>query len=257
MKNEIRLTHSILGLPFFTGTVEQALDEVKQGALLVAPSGPNLANEWVRDACYRDAVRQAGIVLTDSAVMLGTYQIRTGQKLPRHSGLKFIDVFTKDNGLRGEKEVFWVMPSVEEGDAITQWLQKQGWSVSSENVYVAPFYAKGEISDTELLARIREVEPKVLVVNLAGGKQEVLGAWLHKQLEGKVGIVCTGAAIAFLAGTQAPIPQWADRAGLGWLFRCLFQPAKFVPRYWKALPLLPLVWRFRQKLPPIQPAGQA
>lgn len=246
-------THKILGLSFFTGTVEQALEQVRQGALLVAPSGPNLANELVRDPAYRDAVCRAGVVLTDSAVMLAAYQIRTGQYLPRHSGLKFIDAFTRQTPLREAGEVFWVMPSAEEGGNIAKWLRNQGWAVGPENVYVAPHYQKGAISDELLLERLQSAKPKVIVLNLAGGKQEVLGAWLHERLGGSVGIVCTGAAIAFFAGTQAPIPHWADRAGLGWLFRCLFQPAKFVPRYWKALPLLPLVWRFRQQLPPMQP----
>ena len=88
------------------------------------------------------------------------------------------------------------------------------------------------------------------MLNLAGGKQEVLGAWLKSQLSPPKGIVCTGAAIAFLAGTQAIIPSWADRAGLGWLFRCLYEPKKFVPRYWQALPLLSLVWKYREKMPP-------
>ena len=243
-------TRFVLGLPFFTGTLDEALERVREGCLLVAPSGPNLANELQQDSVYRHAVGQAGVVLTDSAVMVGAFWLRTGERLPRHSGLKFIEAFSRQAGLRGKGDVFWVMPNAEEGGAIAGWLHSQGWPMGSQNLYVAPNYVKGSIQDEVLLERLREARPKVVVLNLAGGKQEVLGAWLHERLEPKMGIVCTGAAIAFLAGTQAPIPRWADRAGLGWLFRCLFQPAKFVPRYWKALPLLPLIWRFRRQMPP-------
>lgn len=60
---------------------------------------------------------------------------------------------------------------------------------------------------------------------------------------GRPAIICTGAAIAFLSGRQANIPVWADRLMLGWLFRTLSNPARFVPRYWKALRLVPLLWR--------------
>jgi hypothetical protein len=35
----------ILGIPFFTGSVEEAVAETWRGGLVVAPSGPNLANE--------------------------------------------------------------------------------------------------------------------------------------------------------------------------------------------------------------------
>ncbi len=49
--------------------------------------------------------------------------------------------------------------------------------------------------------------------------QERLGYALRKQLSYKPAILCLGAAIAFLSGGQANIPNWADRLMLGWLFR--------------------------------------
>lgn len=45
-----------------------------------------------------------------------------------------------------------------------------------------------------------------------------------------------------LEGTQAKIPVWADRSGLGWLMRYIYEPKKFIPRYWSALPLVGMVW---------------
>ncbi len=60
-------------------------------------------------------------------------------------------------------------------------------------------------------------------------------------------IICTGAAIAFLSGRQVNIPPWADRYVLGWLFRCAKEPRKFIPRYRKALRLIPLLFRFRDR----------
>ena len=244
--------HPILGLPFFVGTIQQVLEATLKGGMVVAPSGPNLAHELCHLPAYRSAVQHADLILTDSAVMVAVYRWATGNKVPRHSGLKFIQELVKSADLKKPNAAFWVMPSEEESSAISAWLEKQGFGMSSQNTYIAPFYPKGEICDPILLTRIQACAPKVVIINLAGGKQEVLGAWLKTQLPPHIGIVCTGAAIAFLAGTQAIIPGWADRAGLGWLFRCLFQPAKFIPRYWRALPLLQLVWKYRSELPPIQ-----
>jgi len=48
---------------------------------------------------------------------------------------------------------------------------------------------------------------------------------------------------------QAKIPVWADRSGLGWLMRCLYEPRKFIPRYISALPLVWMVARYREKSP--------
>ncbi len=245
-------TKNILGLPFFVGSVTEAVERTLNGALVVAPSGPNLAGELQRVPAYRSAVQSAGVILTDSSVMVAVYKLATGRSVPRHSGLKFLEALLGEAPLRDDGAVFWVMPSESESESIGAWLRTQGFAVNAGNTYVAPFYPKGPIEDPELLRRIAAFGPKVVVLNLAGGKQEVLGAWLHAGLGAAApGIVCTGAAVAFLAGTQANIPTWTDRLGLGWAARCLSNPMKFVPRYVRALPLLPLVWKYKDSLPPI------
>lgn len=244
-------TRPILGLEFFVGSLEEAVSATLNGALVVAPSGPNLANELRDVPAYRNAVQAADVRLTDSAVMVAVYALVSGERLPRHSGLKFVQALVDCPALKEPGAVFWVMPSERESEIISTWLKTQGFGIDASNTYVAPFYPKGEIVDPELVVRLQAQRPQVVMLNLAGGKQEVLGAWLKTQLAPQApGIVCTGAAIAFLAGSQANIPVWADRAGLGWFFRCLSEPKKFIPRYWQALPLLGLVWKYRTQLPP-------
>jgi len=232
----------ILGIPFFTGTVEEVVAETWRGGLVVAPSGPNLANELRTVPDYRRAVETAEVALTDSAVMVAVYRAATGKTVPRHSGLKFLEAMLAEPALKEPGAAFWVMPTREEGDRIAAWLRTQGFPVEESNMYVAPFYRGYPIADEELLRRLRTAKPRVVFLNLAGGKQEVLGAWLRERLEPRPGIVCTGAAVAFLAGTQAKIPVWADRSGLGWLMRCIYEPRKFIPRYVSALPLVWMVW---------------
>jgi len=239
----------ILGIPFFTGTVDEAVAEALRGALVVAPSGPNLANELRRVPDYREAVTNADVALTDSGVMVAVFRAATGKSVPRHSGLKFLEAILAEPALREPGAAFWVMPTKQEGDAIATWLRSQGFPTDESNTYVAPFYRDYPIKDQELLRRLKSAKPKVVFLNLAGGKQEVLGSWLRGRLDPPPGIICTGAAVAFLAGTQARIPVWADRSGLGWLMRCLYEPKKFIPRYWSALPLVGMVWRWRDKSP--------
>ncbi len=239
----------ILGLPFFTGTVGEAVEEALCGALVVAPSGPNLAGELRRVPHYRQGVESADVVLTDSAVMVSVFRMATGISVPRHSGLKFLEAILDRPELKEPGAAFWVMPTETEGEEIAGWLRARGFPMGDDNTYTAPFYRGYPIEDLALLERLRQARPRVVFLNLAGGKQEVLGAWLRDRLEPSPGIICTGAAVAFLAGTQAKIPVWADRSGLGWLMRCLSEPRKFVPRYWSALPLLWLVWRHRQHSP--------
>lgn len=242
-------SEQILGIPFFTGTVDEAVSRTLLGALVVAPSGPNLAGELRRVPDYRSAVEGADVALTDSAIMVVTFRLATGIAVPRHSGLKFLEAMLEAPLLKEIGAAFWVMPTREEGEQIARWLRGRGFPVDERNFYVAPFYKGYPIEDEDLLRRLKAAQPRVVFLNLAGGKQEVLGAWLREHLAPCPGIVCTGAAIAFLAGTQARIPVWADRSGLGWLMRCFHEPKKFIPRYWSALPLVWMVLRHRDKSP--------
>lgn len=242
-------TEQILGIPFFVGEAAGAVEAALRGGLVVAPSGPNLAGELRRIPAYRAAVQGADVALTDSAIMVAVYRLATGRTVPRHSGLKFLEALLAHPALKEPGAVFWVMPTEQEGGAIARWLRDRGFAAGPDNTYVAPFYRGYPIEDPELLERLRTARPKVVFLNLAGGKQEVLGAWLRDRLDPAPALICTGAAIAFLAGTQANIPVWADRSGLGWLMRCLHSPGKFVPRYWKALPIIWMVWRHRERCP--------
>lgn len=65
-------------------------------------------------------------------------------------------------------------------------------------------------------------------------------------------IHCIGAAIAFLSGDQVAIPAWADKLYPGWLFRCLSEPKRYVPRYWAARKLFSLMVRYRSDLPALK-----
>ena len=108
------------------------------------------------------------------------------------------------------------------------------------------------IEDKALIERLNNLRVKHVVITVGGGTQERLGLYLKRNLDYLPAIHCIGAAIAFLSGDQVKIPHWADKVFLGWLFRCISSPKRYVPRYWSAFKLIPLMWRYRDRLPPGQ-----
>ncbi|MBW1700409.1 MAG: WecB/TagA/CpsF family glycosyltransferase [Deltaproteobacteria bacterium] len=64
-------------------------------------------------------------------------------------------------------------------------------------------------------------KPKYVLINIGGGTQEKLGLFLKKNLSYKPGIICNGAAIAFLTEKQVSIPTFFDAFYMGWLLKCL------------------------------------
>lgn len=245
----------ILGVDFFVGALDDAVAQAigrpggTAARLVVAPSAPGLAVDLVQSSAYREALTTADLVLTDSGYMVLLWRLFTGEKLPRHSGLKFLRAVLARPELKEPGAIFWVMPSSEEDVRNRSWLNAQGLPTTPDDVYIAPFYGPGEIEDLELLRRIETRSPRIVMLAIGGGVQERLGCALRKQLSGRPGILCLGAAIAFLTGGQANIPPWADKLVLGWLLRLLSNPKKFWRRYWEALPLVTLVWSHRERLP--------
>ena len=153
--------------------------------------------------------------------------------------------------LKKEGAVFWVMPSQEEARRNFEWLGKQGFRNSPEDCYIAPHYG-GAVGDDELLRRIETRKPRIVVLAIGGGVQEQLGHFLARRLSYRPGIFCTGAAIAFLSGGQANIPAWIDTIMLAWLWRILYSPRRYAGRYWQAWGLFPILWRNREKMPPLR-----
>ncbi len=240
---------TILGVDFFVGTIGQATERALAGGLVVAPSAPGLAVDLVRSEAYREALTTADLAVTDSGWMVLLWMLYTGERLPRHSGLKLIRAVLARNELKRPGAVFWVMPSAEEDVRNRAWLVAQGFPVTAEDVYIAPRYPPGPIVDQELVRRIEVRAPQVVILAIGGGVQERLGHGLRAQLSCRPGILCLGAAIAFLTGGQVAIPVWADRLFLGWFFRLVSTPHTFWRRCRDALLLPPLLWRWRERLP--------
>lgn len=242
----------ILGVDFFVGTIEQATERAVAGGLVVAPSAPGLAVDLVKSPSYREALTTADLAITDSGYMVLLWRLFTGEKLPRHSGLKLIRAVLAREDLKAPGAIFWVMPSAEESARNLAWLRGQGFATTEADTYLAPHYKPGPIHDPELLARIEARRPRVVMLAIGGGVQERLGCGLREKLSSRPGILCLGAAIAFLTGGQANIPPWADRLMLGWLLRLLSSPRKFWRRYWDALRLASILRRCRERLPDLE-----
>jgi len=243
-----RSRRRILGIDFFTGTAQEAVALALHGGLVVVPSAPVLL-AMVNDPYTGQALLNSDLAITDSGLMVLLWRLIKGEKLRRLSGLEYLKVLLAEPSLREPGALFWVMPSVATMEKTLPWLQQQGFPTTAEDCYIAPRYGAGQVSDPALVKIINAKKPAHIVMAIGGGVQEKLAYSLKVGATYRPGLHCTGAAIGFLSGDQAHIPDWADRFYLGWLFRCLQAPGQFVPRYWKARKLIPLVLKYRERSP--------
>ena len=82
----------ILGVRFFVGGAEEAVELGLQGGLVVVPAAPALVELQI-DQHYREALLHADLAITDSGLMVLLWRMLTGQRISRVSGSEVPQTF--------------------------------------------------------------------------------------------------------------------------------------------------------------------
>src|SRR5271154_162886 len=86
----------ILGVRFFVGDAQGAIEEVShRGGLVVVPAAPALKNLAV-DKGYREALLGADFAIADSALMVLMWNLIDHNRIPKLSGLKYLRALVKE-----------------------------------------------------------------------------------------------------------------------------------------------------------------
>ncbi len=210
---------------------------VKKG-LFVFPAGPALASINHSNEYY-DSIRKADLVFFDSGFFVLLLRLFKNISVNKFSGYKFLNLFFNHLKNNKNKSVFCIDPNLKFSKSNKNFLKDLG--VKKVYNYLAPNYVIRNFSDRKLLEKIKKVRPDFILTNIGGGRQEVLGLYLKKNLKIKTTILCTGAAISFFTKDQAPINRLIDKFYLGWFVRLVFNPLVFSMRYLYSLKLIPMV----------------
>jgi N-acetylglucosaminyldiphosphoundecaprenol N-acetyl-beta-D-mannosaminyltransferase len=81
----------------------------------------------------------------------------------------------------------------------------------------------------ELLARLEEAQPNLVLIGIGAPRQEQLADELRDAVRGP--ILCCGAAIEVLAGYTPRAPRLLQRYRLEWAFRLAIEPRRLLGRY--------------------------
>src|SRR5256714_3930213 len=145
-------SEQILGIHFFNGTVDEAVDTMSaNGGLLVVPAAPALV-KLSEDEDYRRALTSADMAIADSGAMVLLWKIFTGRRVERISGLKFLKRLIARLASHPNEHVLWIVPSEDAHEKTIKWLQSMNLTGSAD-FYVAPRYAR-EVRDDALAAKI-------------------------------------------------------------------------------------------------------
>ena len=221
--------------------------DILSKSLVTVPAAPAFIENKL-NPYYWDAVRDADCNIIDSSLFVLLCKVK-GYKLFKYSGYKLIHDLV-DYLKRNSLKVLLVNPT-EKSSIINREFLRNNTKLEKIDIecYTAPIYPKdSKIEDQILLQMITNLNPDLVLINIAGGKQEILGHWLKNRAMSSITIICTGAAISFFTGEQVKMPNWMDKFYLGWLARIIHNPRVFIPRYIKALRMVALFFNYSNTL---------
>lgn len=188
---------------------------------------------------YYESLLKADYVFFDSGFFVLLLKIIKNISVNRFSGYKFLKFFFKYLKKNKNKIIFSIDPNNKSLQSNRSYFKKLG--INKIYNYVAKNYASDNIVDKKLLNLIKKVKPNFIIINIGGGKQEILASFLKKNLKNKQTIICTGAAISFFTGDGEPVNSIIDKIYLGWLTRLTLNPKIFLKKYIKSLYLFKMV----------------
>ena len=221
-------------------TLKDLPEILKKNGLFLFPSAPGLAS-IKKQINYYNSLKQADYVFFDSSFFVFLLRIFKNIKCHRFSGYTFFNFFLKYLGNKKNTSLFLIDPKIKFSNNNKKLIKNIGVKSKNINNYIAPIYNPSNLKDLKLLKLLKKNRPKIILVNIGGGTQEVLGLYLKKNLKFKCKIICTGAAISFFTKDQVPINDFIDKNYIGWLVRFLFNPITFGSRLIYAFKLIKIV----------------
>jgi len=219
-------------IKFYSGDYDQIKYEFDKGGVLVAPAASALANIDT-DKQYYSSLKNSKIAILDSGFFCILLRIFRFQKVKKLSGFLFLKTFL-DN-FKNQQKILFIDPSRKSNILNIKFLKSK--KIINFKTYIAPNYNK-KFFDLKLLNLINNYKPKYIVINIGGGSQEPLAIYINKNIKYNASIMCTGAALAFMTGEQAPINKFIDKVYLGWLTRIIWNPKLYLGRILKSFKII-------------------
>jgi len=206
----------------------------------VFPAAPALV-EIEKSKYYYKSLQEADFVFFDSGLFVIMLKIFRNISVNKFSGFKFLNLFFLYLKKNNKKKILSIDPNKIISIENKKYFEKKG--IIKFYSYIAPIYKSKKITDKKLLKLVNKVRPNFIIINIGGTKQEILAHYMKQNLKNKQTILCTGAALSFLTGIQAPINKFYDKIYLGWFVRIIYNPKIFLKRYLCALSFVPIFFK--------------
>lgn len=229
---------NVLGINFDNVTMNEAVEKCKEflkgdtGNLIVTPN-PEIVMRAKDDEEFKNIINNAALVIPDGIGVIKAANILETPLKERVAGFDLICNLLEIGKDGNISFYFWgSKPGVAE-------IAKQKMEEKYPNIKIVGV-DDGYFDDNkkfEIIEKIKNVKPDVLLVGTGAPKQEKIINELIEQKIFKIGIGC-GGSIDVLSGTVKRAPKLFIKMHLEWFWRLLKQPSRLprmmvLPRFLK------------------------
>jgi UDP-N-acetyl-D-mannosaminuronic acid transferase (WecB/TagA/CpsF family) len=241
MKNRIL---NFNGINFYEGDYNLIINKLNTNkGYLVIPAASSLSS-INKNKVYKNALKNSTVAIFDSGFFCFCLILLKFKIFKKFSGYKFIKNFLNDKKNK-KKKILSLDPSIKESRLNYSLLKYKKFKFVKN--YVCPIYNPYKTEDINLINLIKKYRPEIILINIAGGVQEPLALYIKKKINFKTLSICSGAAISFMTGAQAPINDTIDNFYLGWFFRLLYNPSSII-RVFSSFRLFQIIFNSKLKI---------
>jgi N-acetylglucosaminyldiphosphoundecaprenol N-acetyl-beta-D-mannosaminyltransferase len=225
---------AILGVAIDNLTMQEVLHTVELqiaegGFHQIATANVDFLINSVRDEELRETLVRCDIVLADGMPLVWASRLLGARLKERVAGADLVPQLAK---LAAEKGYRLFLLGASEASSIgtAQWMRKNFPSASIAGRYCPEHRPLEEMDHEEILSRIEEARPDILLVAFGNPKQEKWLAMHRHRLKVPV-CIGVGGSFDFLSGKVPRAPLWMQQYSLEWLYRAAHDPSRLAMRY--------------------------
>ncbi|MDO8544838.1 MAG: WecB/TagA/CpsF family glycosyltransferase [Opitutaceae bacterium] len=225
---------AILGVPFDHVTIAGAVASIEamiasRHSNYIVTANVDFLVQAHRDVELRRILLDADLVLCDGTPLVWASGWM-GNRLPeRVAGSDLAPALLHAAAEKGHR-IFFLGAAPGVAAAAAERLQCDYPTLNVVGHYAPPFADLLDMDHAQIVQRVREAKPDILLVSFGCPKQEKWIAMNHRTLGVPVAIG-VGATIDFLAGRVKRAPDWMRRSGTEWIFRLGQEPRRLFRRY--------------------------
>jgi N-acetylglucosaminyldiphosphoundecaprenol N-acetyl-beta-D-mannosaminyltransferase len=215
--------------------MKQAIEHIEtlcltqQGGFVVTPNVDHVCMAET-DAKLREAYRKAALSLVDGTPLLWLGQAM-GEPFPEKISGSDLVLPLMQRAAEQHLSVYFLGGQEHVGPKAKEVLLHAFPKLRIVGMHSPPLgFEKNAAQSAEVLRKINEVKPHILLVALGCPKQE---KWMleHQDAYAPAVALGIGATLDFIAGVVRRSPAWMSRAGLEWVYRLVQEPKRMAERY--------------------------